>query len=262
VDGKRPGLVRAFFKEFMNPPFLASNIGCAILLLLVLSNPPLAWAALRQPYRTMNRIYDRSFGIPSCCRNDTAARATLLNLGSAQVQFQRSLAVDLDGDGLGEFGTFGEMTATSGVRSDAGAAVRGSRVRPAVLSPSLSNTNSSGTVTKAGYCFRVYLPANDHAAAREGRSDRPFSRAVNTDLAEKKWVAYSWPVAYGNSGNLAFVTDWTGALYECDNAKTKWQGSSTGPSFDAAFPVGGKAWTRVITAGAKSRSGQVWRKLR
>ncbi len=114
------------------------------------------------------------FGRRTCCSNDTAAIATLRNLHHCQAQFREGRWVDLDGDGLGECGTFQELTATSGVRADPRGATRGPALRAAVLSPSLANVSPRGIVTKAGYAFRILLPGPRGTTVSE-RSPAPLS---------------------------------------------------------------------------------------
>ncbi len=76
----------------------------------------------------------------------------------------------MDGDGVGEFGTFGEMTGAAGVRADEDGASRGPKVDPPIVSPALANVSAVGVVTKAGYCFRIFLPGQGGGAVHEGRA--------------------------------------------------------------------------------------------
>ena len=48
--------------------------------------------------------------------NENAAIATLRSIASAQAQLQSSCAIDTDADGGGEYGFFGEMAGTAGMR--------------------------------------------------------------------------------------------------------------------------------------------------
>ncbi len=106
------------------------------------------------------------------CRdgNATAAIATLRNLASCQEQFRAAGRADIDGDGVGEYGTFGELTGTDGVRADAAAANRGDPLTPPILSPALAAVSEQGIVTKSGYAFRIHLPGPRGTATREGKA--------------------------------------------------------------------------------------------
>ena len=59
--------------------------------------------------------------------------------------------MDVAKDGIGEYGTFAEMTGTEGVRTSADGASRGAVLSPCVLSPALANVDANGIVTKSGY---------------------------------------------------------------------------------------------------------------
>jgi len=193
------------------------------------------------------------------CTNDTAAIATLRNLASCQAQVQSGSRIDVDGDGIGEYGTFAELTGTAGVRTSADASTRGARMSPPVLSPALANVDANGIVTKSGYCFRIHLPVKGGAAGHEKRPADPFTSAVDTDRAEVRWCAYAWPVAKGNSGTRAFYVDETGNVYQCANDRAGYSGLTRGPAFDAAFAPGGKPGWGAPIAGATGSDGEVWK---
>lgn len=77
--------------------------------------------------------------------------------------------MDLDGDGVGEFGTFGEMTAAAGLRAGPSGETRRAPLSSPVLSPALANVDGQGIVTKSGYAFRIFLPGKEGEPVREGR---------------------------------------------------------------------------------------------
>ena len=68
--------------------------------------------------------------------NETAAIATLRNIISAQSQFQSTSRADENNNGVGEYGSFGEMSGAQGVR---GAAL----LNPPVLSTAFRAVNAS-----------------------------------------------------------------------------------------------------------------------
>lgn len=171
---------------------------------------------------------------PKISWNDVYVLASLRTLGRVQEEFRERRFVDLDGDGAGEFGSFGELTGVDGVRADAAARRRGSCVDPPILSPSLSSVDDEGRASRSGYFFRLLLPGNGGAPVHEGRAatwsggvcpehgpcpgpptrhpcpscknppprvihpGTGFSGPVDADGAERSWCAYAWPVqAYG-----------------------------------------------------------------
>jgi prepilin-type N-terminal cleavage/methylation domain-containing protein len=172
--------------------------------------------------------------------NETAAIATLRNLTSAQAQIQASGKIDCDADGIGEYGSFPEMTGTIAVRTDNASgicsyATSGTAVSPAILSPSLAGTNATGFVTKAGYAFIIFLPDSTSGAAQfttVGLSSGAVAMSSGTkkiaiDISETTWCAYAQPVAHGNSGNRRFFVNQSGDVMQSANDVAKGQGSST-----------------------------------
>lgn len=202
--------------------------------------------------------------------------------------------IDVDGDGIGEYGTLAEMTGTEGVRMDATGSKRGPVIYPPVLSPALANVDSVGVVTKSGYAFRITLPGENGAAVREGkpgyttggscawhpcpgRNPKPCERCANPpplvhypgapcsgpvdpDAAEVRWCAYAWPVAAGNSGTRAFYVDQDGEVWQTANALLSLSGVNGGPAWDAALPQGtGNGWVALPKGASHTgRDGNVW----
>jgi len=225
--------------------------------------------------------------------NETAAIATLRNLGSAQAMFQRDGHCDVDDDGIGEFGTFGEMTGADGVRADPAATTRRDRLSPTVLSASLAAVNDDGIVTKSGHAFRIFLPGSRGAAVHEGKAGwtsggpgspgccgrppraaspivvhpgGPFSGPVLADGAETAWCAYAWPVAAGNSGQRVLFVDQGGEVWRTANADSRYSGVLGGPAWDAAMPAGSpSAWSPAPETKAveeyRGRDGNLWKRV-
>jgi hypothetical protein len=218
-----------------------------------------------------------------CGGNRTAAIATLRNLGHVQEEFRSRLLVDLDGDGRGEFGTFGEMTGYGGLRRDPAAVKRGAPASPPLLSPALVPlAEARGLAMKSGYAFGILLPGAGGYPVREGGTGAArepafagrripvpasaLSGPVDTDRAEAAWAAYAWPVAAGNSGTVVFFTDDSGEIWETANEDGRYSGSDRGPSWDAAMPEDGWGATWASPpedAGEyRGRDGNTWRRLR
>ena len=210
--------------------------------------------------------------------NETAAIATLRNLTSAQAQIQASGKIDCDADGIGEYGSFPEMTGTLAVRSDNTTGVSSytsssTAVSPAILSPSLANTNAAGFVTKAGYAFIIFLPDSSappqfttiglsSGAASLGGSG---TKKISIDISETTWCAYAQPVAHGNSGNRRFFVNQSGDVMQSANDIAKGQGSSTlkGSSsssldgMDSAFTAA--SITSTVAIGTAGNDGDIWK---
>jgi len=213
--------------------------------------------------------------------NEIGAIVTLRNLGRCQSVFQNPRRVDLDGDGIGEFGTLGEMTGNDGLRADTAGAKRGAPAESPVLSISLASVNEDGVATKSGYCFRVWLPESRGGAVHEGNGPTwgsgsrpaagdgappravlpgsPFSGPVDVDATEARWCAYAWPVAFGNSGNHTFFIDQEGGVWGTLPADQKYQGT-VAPVWDAAMPADGRSgWSPAPDAKEyRGRDGNLW----
>jgi hypothetical protein len=233
-------------------------------------------------------------GPSSVYRNDTAALATLRNLASVQEQFRDAAAVDVDGDGRGEFGTLGEMTGAAGLRRDASGGRRDQPLDVPMLSPSLANVSNAGIVTKAGYAFAVFLPAPGGRWIRERggaalrwsippRRDPPwtpgdpldldspwpgegppdprvaFASDLDVDAAEIEWLAVAWPFVFGQSGQAAFLVTSAGDVYRCPNTRARWSGSQSVP-FDPArlLPTGWRPGRGLGGRAYATPDGDTW----
>jgi hypothetical protein len=193
--------------------------------------------------------------------NSTAATATLRNLASVQKQFREAGSVDVDGDGIGEFGTFGELTAASGPRLTATGDRRGEGAARAVLSPSLANVHRDGFVLKAGYRYRIFLPAASGGAVHESLPGQPFAAPVATDAAEQHWCAFAWPEENGVTAVGVFFVDEKGDVWRTENSVARYGGAKA-PSFDASRPPSADPWTSTPRDGVPARDGEIWTRVK
>src|SRR5688572_18284812 len=109
--------------------------------------------------------------------NENAAIATLRSIASAQAQLQSSCAIDTDADGGGEYGFFGELAGTAGMRVyDVGSglpavdpdAILDPAILPTAFGDVLVDSVDAGIVSRAGYYFKMYLPAATVAPLIDG----------------------------------------------------------------------------------------------
>jgi len=185
--------------------------------------------------------------------NETAAIATLRTLISAQSQFQTTARADGNVNGVGEYGTFGELSSAVGVRG-------GAVLTPPVLSTSFRSVNGNGEVPREGYQFAIYLPD----AAGDGLAEVAGGGAdanVDPDLAETTWCCYAWPGSYGTSGNRTFFVNQGGDIVFTDTAV--YTGPGGGPDPGAALqPAGPVTSITGVTASAMTgRDGELWRSV-
>jgi len=219
--------------------------------------------------------------------NENAAIATLRSIASAQAQLQSSCAIDTDADGGGEYGFFGEMAGTAGMRiydaaTDAPAVDAAAILDPAILPTAfgdiIADDTGEGIVTRAGYYFKMYLPgptnAGDIAGFPEmatlgvGGSDDPPSADPNN--CEVIWCCYAWPVEPESTGNRAFFVNQEGDLLQTLNNTGATQtvvlySGLDGPPYDAAFDSTGASTLTgmganlgIIAQGLDSVDGNVW----
>ena len=81
--------------------------------------------------------------------------------------------------------------------------------------------------------------------------------AIDPDLAERRFVCYAWPSAYGTSGEQTFVIDEGGTVYGTDDPRYS---GAAGPPPGAAMSSGGlQSISGAIVEGAPAQDGNVWK---
>ncbi len=207
--------------------------------------------------------------------NETAATATLRNLGVCQAQVEATGKIDCDRDGIGEHGTFLEMTGTVGTRngyretgphgpSSSDFSTTGTPINPAPASPSLAGVDENGIVRKNGYCYRVFLPDGARTSGfvhETGPKEKPGlaggTGTVGVDLSETTWCAYAWPEKIGETGNRVFFVNQYGDIMQSPNEKARWEGTTNPVKPDAAYL--GVGCTSQVAVGTADQDGDVWK---
>lgn len=181
--------------------------------------------------------------------NEAAAVAMLRSIGSAQGDAYESIALDADRDGKGEALLLHELTGRAEIRGT------GRPLNMVLLSDSWQQA-APGTASKAGYVFRVDLPATRGGGTCVSRELNGSD--ISTDGAERAWVAYAWPLDLGSTGTRAFALDQSGQIWFTDNrgAKQAYSGFGNGPAFDAFFSK--EKETKPTFEG---RDGGTWNRL-
>ena len=180
---------------------------------------------------TVSRELRRAF---QARRNESAAIATLKNISAAQAQCEASGAIDMNGNGRGEYGTFAELTGRDVVRGGKFA------LSPPVLSAVFQRVER-GAVQRNGYCFCVFLPGKDGALVAELAGGGPDVAAIDAARAETGWCVYAWPIEAGVTGQRVFVIDQSGNLRGTANADNRYSGLDQRPAGDALL-ADGQAW--------------------
>lgn len=185
--------------------------------------------------------------------NEGAAVATLRSVLSAQAAFQGASLIDLDRDGLSEFGTLNEMAGEAPLPS-------GDVVRPPYLPKSLAIPAGQSRVLKSGYYFQLYLP--DQAGL--GVSDPTNARnGVEANGSELHWCIVAWPVRHGQTGRHTYFTNERG-----DIVKTRsnlYSGTANVPPAGCAL-IGNTSPDHIIgtsvAADANGADGEYWTSAR
>lgn len=187
--------------------------------------------------------------------NESAAIATLKNISSAQSQCQASSVIDVNSNGSGEYGFFGELSGRVAVRNGT------QTITPPVLSTAFGNVAAS-RVTRSGYLFQMFLPLVTGAGISEDATggDPDNGQAVDPASAETMWCAYAWPVVQGNSGKRTFFVNQGGDVLATNhNGGTAYNGTTTVPAFSAAFIATASAFmSSAVAANTAGQDGLTW----
>ncbi|MCB9872044.1 MAG: hypothetical protein H6836_02630 [Planctomycetes bacterium] len=188
-------------------------------------------------------------------RNERAATQMLEYLHSCQKRLQGLGAIDTDGDGVGEFGFFGELAGTSGIRG------KGTSVEQPLEQPLMSvSAIRNGQMSKDGYLFQIFLPGVRFVPQRESDLGGAHGAEVSANPAERVWCAYAWPEENGVSGRRVFFVDQRGIVLVAPNTKD-YSGGFNGPEPLAAFAPGATGLDAKVAAGGEAQDGQSWQAL-
>jgi hypothetical protein len=177
---------------------------------------------------------------------ETAAIATLRNLISAQSQFRSTARADENNNGVGEYGSFGELSGAAPVRD-------GIPLNPPFLSPAFRDV-AGGRVERTGYYFQIFLPrAGDRLALPELPDGGYEAGAVHADVAETTWCAYAWPADPASGLRTFFVNE------EGDILATRGYRGELAPHPYAAFAPTSPGITGEPAVEARGQDGNVWK---
>jgi len=185
---------------------------------------------------------------------ETSAISNLRNVSGSQDQFRAACVVDEDGDGLGEYGTFADLSGAAAPRG------RDTVLSPHVLSGAFRTRSLLGEVSRSGYQFRLWLPVNDGTFVSEARSNIGVG-VLDPAAAETRWRCYSWPGMYDRSGLRTFYVDQTGDIWATEDER--YSGSGCGPAPDAATARPGTFVDDSAGASASftGADGNVWTRV-
>lgn len=187
--------------------------------------------------------------------NESAAIGTIRQVLHSQVQFASRHVADLNHNGTGEFGTFGEMSGNVAVRAASGGT---EFLDPGLMNPSFRAISPVGEMLRGGYYFRIYLPG----ATGEGIIELPGGGAdasVNPDRAEAVWCVYAWPANYASTGRRTFFANQLGDILFTDSATYTGPGAPIAPGAAFAKPGPGGNIDGRIAVNQQGRDDNLWR---
>jgi len=142
--------------------------------------------------------------------NETSALATLKMISTGQEQFKNAVCVDVNVNGVGEYGFLQELAGTSPCRTAGG--LDGPTNAAAPFIPRIMGmTDVQGRVMKSGYYFKLYLPGKEQAVSAGARV--PAGDAGLAAARETRYCVYAWPIEFGRTGYRAFFIDMQGQPY-------------------------------------------------
>ena len=163
------------------------------------------------------------------------------NISSGQSQCQASGVIDVNANGQGEYGFFGELSGRTVIRGST------QSITPPVLSAAFGNV-AAARVSRSGYIFQMFLPDAAAAGIAETATggDAGNSQGVDAGQAEVLWCCYAWPATAGNSCNRTFFINQTGDVLATNGATVRYSNSvPTVPTYDVAFSGAPNWWARV-----------------
>ena len=184
--------------------------------------------------------------------NETSALSILRSISTAQAQFQRSAYADEDQNGTGEYGFFGELGGSAGVRG-------GARKTTPDLSTSMSVVTSTGEVQRNGFVFRMYLPQAAGVGRRENPGGGVPAGEIDARNGEVHWACYAFPSHYGGTANRTFFINERCELITSDD--DRYQGAGCADLVaGAALVVGDSShMTGILAFGTRGADGNIWR---
>jgi prepilin-type N-terminal cleavage/methylation domain-containing protein len=191
--------------------------------------------------------------------NESSTIGSLKTIASGQIQFKGSAAVDQDNDGDGEFGFLGEMSGISNCRTAGG--LGKPKLLPGVLSQGLGII-SGGSVAKAGYEYRMYLPTAAGLAIHQTAMTAPNGVAADANRQENNFICYAWPAVAQNTGGRCFVVGESGEILAASNLSPTYQGKTAPAPPEAAMNSAGPDPDNLdgglARSGLTASDGQTW----
>ena len=183
------------------------------------------------------------------------ALAQLRSLIAAQRTWQKEARIDVDGDGVGEFGALSELAGGRTPR------LAGEASLPALLPVGFSDEGPSERLRLGSFLFELWLPAKGGGWVG-GRELAERHEEIDTDAAERRWCAFAWP-AYrvgSSEGQDCFFVDAGGEIYRCADEASEWGGIRRVPHPGCLLSTGCEVAEAMRPPAARLRdgAGRLW----
>lgn len=182
----------------------------------------------------------------------TRAIAALREIRFSQDLMREQHYADHDDDGIGSAGTLAELCAVEPLR--AGKLPSRLVQRFSVFDKSKSPGSEGAVFARyAGYGFIIYVPTLDGKASAIVKG-----KSVDDEKAERRFVAYAWPLDEGHGEHPVLFLDEHERIYMSDNVAQRYRGSEVVPKFDAAL---GESSIDFVHDGSevKGQDGALWK---
>ena len=184
--------------------------------------------------------------------NEGSTGGSLRNLATSQEQFRTGANVDLDQNGIGEYGVWNELTGFAVCRGATGV-----KCDPALMTSALAAGATEVYATKSGYCYQMWLPT----AAAACTTDNAIVDAADgsdAEFQENNWICYAWPIKWKSSGIRAFAVDVSAEPAATANTTGAYDNATAGkvPAFNAAMDNASTAPSSSAFTGIALGEGQ------
>jgi hypothetical protein len=183
-------------------------------------------------------------------------RATLTGFLAAQNDVRGTRAIDVDGDGVGEFGFLVEMNGTAARRGSPGKP--GKKERSYYCSRTWEYADGRAS-DENGYIFQIFLPGKDGVPIGETAKGPAGLPKPSPEHASKAWCAYAWPIELGRTGTRAFFISQAGQILESTESRLS---GTNAPKGTEALPKGTTSLVGLDGKRRKGNDGSVWKPVR
>ncbi|MEL6431265.1 MAG: hypothetical protein AAFZ87_02635 [Planctomycetota bacterium] len=186
----------------------------------------------------------RAFDLAAVRAAENAATEVLRAIAEAQAKCVASVALDVDGDGVGEFSALTRLVEGGALDAfDLGA----------------PQASEHGVFFQRGdYAFRAFLPASSSAPFSAIGEAASAGEGPDVDGAEQVWCAYAWPVRSTDLPRRAFFVGHARTVHACANSGTAPYEGLRGPLPDAALSRPGDLGAPPAAVGERAADGRLW----